>query len=205
LTEAFRREPYQLLLLDEIEKAHPKVLTLLLQILEEGRLSDTRGFSVNMSESLIVLTTNLGAEVFSDTKVGFGGDDIYSEKMENDIFNKIQKFLSPELVNRVDEVVVFKPFSIEEFEEITESMLVNFAKIIQENYNTKISFSNIQEVSKVLVSTLKSREKAMGARIIKRKVEKLLEGEVLDRIYKGNFSNKLKISTENNKIVLIDN
>ncbi len=202
LTEAFRREPYQLLLLDEIEKAHPKVLTLLLQILEEGRISDTRGFSVNMTEAIIVLTTNLGAEVFSDTKVGFGGEDVFSERMENDIFQKIQKFLSPELVNRVDEVVVFKPFSTEEFEEITKAMLLSFSDIILDSYNTKISFENIDDVAKAIVSSLKSREKAMGARIIKRKVEKLLESEVLERIYKGNFSKELKILTKNNEIVL---
>ena len=122
LTESFRREPYQLLLLDEIEKAHPKVLSLFLQMLEEGRISDTRGFSADMSESIVIMTSNLGADLFSSGKVGFG-DAVSNEIRGQEILDKIEMFLSPELLNRMDEVVLFRPFSDEEFLCLTKMYL----------------------------------------------------------------------------------
>jgi len=193
LTEAFRREPYQLLLLDEIEKAHPKVLTILLQILEEGRVSDSRGFSVNMSETIIVMTTNLGAEEFGSSRVGFGGGTS-EDVRENLILSKIESFLSPEIINRVDEVVIFTPFTDEEMKEIAGAVLDRVIRNLAESYGITIETENREEISAYLVDSMTGKEKSLGARAVNRIVEKKIEGLVLDHMYSGKEGSHLKIT-----------
>ncbi len=183
LTEAFRREPYQLLLLDEIDKSHPKVLNILLQILEEGRIADSRGFSANMSESIVVMTTNIGADEFVTSRVGFGGTNEKEEVRENLIINKIENFLSPEIVNRVDDIVIFYPFNDDEMKEITISMIGSNMKNLEESYSVKLSIEDIKTVADFLVNSMTMKEKSQGARAIQRIVEKNIEGMVLDHIY----------------------
>ena len=183
LTEAFRREPYQLLLLDEIEKAHPKVLTLFLQILEEGRISDTRGFTADMSESIIIMTTNLGAELFSAGRVGFGEADTGARAAE--IVNKIEGFLSPELVNRVDDIVLFKPFSQEDFVKLAELSLTETLKRVNSMGNCSLSIEDPKAARNLIVSKMTARDKLMGARAVKRIAGKFFEGAFLEEYYKN--------------------
>ena len=183
LTEAFRREPYQLLLLDEIEKAHPKVLTLFLQILEEGRISDTRGFTADMSESIIIMTTNLGAELFSAGRVGFGEADTAARSAE--IVNKIEGFLSPELVNRVDDIVLFKPFSQDDFTKLAELSLTETLKRVNSMGNCSLSIEDPKAARNLIVSKMTARDKLMGARAVKRIAGKFFEGAFLEEYYKN--------------------
>ena len=183
LTEAFRREPYQLLLLDEIEKADPKVLTVLLQILEEGRITDTRGFTADMSESIVIMTTNLGAELFSAGRVGFGEADTSAKSAE--IVNKIECFLSPELVNRVDDIVLFKPFTQEDFIKLAGLMLNETLQRINSMENCSLSIENTESGQELIVSKMSSRDKLMGARAVKRIVGKFFEGAFLEEYYKN--------------------
>ena len=183
LTEAFRREPYQLLLLDEIEKAHPKVLTLFLQILEEGRITDTRGFVSDMSESIVIMTTNLGAELFSAGRVGFGEADNGAKAAE--IVNKIEGFLSPELINRVDDIVLFKPFSQDDFVKLAGISLNEIQKRINSLGNCSLSIEDRKSAQELIVSKMTMRDKLMGARAVKRIAGKFFEGAFLEEFYKN--------------------
>lgn len=183
LTEAFRREPYQLLLLDEIEKADPKVLTVLLQILEEGRITDTRGFTADMSESIVIMTTNLGAELFSAGRVGFGDADTSAKSAE--IVNRIEGFLSPELVNRVDDIVLFKPFSQEDFVKLAGTAFNETLKKVNTMENCSLSIEDPKSAQELIVSKMTARDRLMGARAVKRIVGKFFEGAFLEEYYKN--------------------
>ncbi|MBO4698975.1 ATP-dependent Clp protease ATP-binding subunit [bacterium] len=183
LTEAFRREPYQLLLLDEIEKADPKVLTVLLQILEEGRITDTRGFTADMSESIVIMTTNLGAELFSAGRVGFGEADTSAKSAE--IVNKIEGFLSPELVNRVDDIVLFKPFTQEDFVKLAGAAFNETLKKVNAMENCSLSIEDPKSAQELIISKMTARDKLMGARAVKRIVGKFFEGAFLEEYYKN--------------------
>lgn len=183
LTEAFRREPYQLLLLDEIEKANPKVLTLFLQILEEGRVTDMRGFTADMSESIIIMTTNCGAELFSTGRVGFG--ETATGVREAEIINKIEGFLSPELTNRIDEIILFKPFSDEDFFRLAVNYLDEAAVKISATSHGTIEFDSKNEAAQFICSRMTNRDRLMGARAVKRIVGKFFEGAFLEEFYKN--------------------
>ena len=187
LTEAFRREPYQLLLLDEIEKANPKVLTLLLQILEEGRVSDTRGWTADMSESIIIMTTNLGAELFSVGRVGFG--ESANGGKETEIVNKIEGFLSPELTNRIDEIILFKPFSDDEFMQLASIYLDEAVKKTADFVSGKVDFEDKNAAAAFICSRLTARDRLMGARAVKKVVGKFFEGAFLEEFYKDSGTN----------------
>ena len=182
LTESFRREPYQLLLLDEIEKAHPKVLSIFLQILEEGRITDTRGFTADMTESIVIMTSNLGAELFSISKVGFGDSGPAGVKDE-DISNKIEQFLSPELLNRVDDVVVFRPFSDNELNSLAKNYIDEVIYRASVNEQCFVTLENRDEASAYIVAKMSSKDKMMGARAVKRAVGRHFESPLLEQCY----------------------
>lgn len=182
LTESFRREPYQLLLLDEIEKAHPKILSIFLQILEEGRITDTRGFIADMTESIVVMTTNLGADLFSVSRVGFGESNSVEVKDE-EISNKIEQFLSPELLNRIDDVIVFKPFSESEFQTLAANCIDEIIYKTGIGEQCFVKLENRENAAAYIVDKMSSREKSMGARAVKRAVGRLFEGPLLELCY----------------------
>jgi len=190
LTEAFRREPYQLLLLDEIEKAHPKVLSILLQILGEGRITDSRGFVSDMSESIIIMTSNLGSEIFSSVKVGFGGKSPESVS-EDEVLKKIGSFLSPELINRIDEVVVFRPFTDNNLKLLAE---LYADQIIQKAAQTSgLNFKyDIAVISDSILGKLTVRDKLLGARAVKRIVDASIEGTLSQFCYENRLDENEK-------------
>ncbi len=180
LTEAFRREPYQLLLLDEIEKAHPKVLAILLQILEEGRLTDSRGFTVNMSECIVVMTTNLGAEEFSSSRLGFGGRS--DDRRSGAVMGRIEQHISPELAGRVDEVVVFSPFSEADYRDLSIHFLEKMRLSLAESYGLSVSFDE-ELLAGWLAGQLTQKDKQQGARPLQRLIEKNIESPLLNKLY----------------------
>jgi ATP-dependent Clp protease ATP-binding subunit ClpC len=127
LTEAVRRRPYAVVLLDEIEKAHPDVFNILLQVLEDGRLTDSQGRTVNFRNSVLIMTSNLGSELITGTQrsLGFGGDGAEDENIElrERLMRRLQEHFRPEFLNRIDEVIIFRRLETEQLRRITELLL----------------------------------------------------------------------------------
>ncbi len=184
LTEAFRREPYQLLLLDEIEKAHPKVLGILLQLLDEGRVTDSRGFTVTMAQAIVVMTTNLGADEFTAPRLGFGNGEA-REEHEPQVRGKIEKFLSPELVNRVDDIILFSPFTDAELQAVTRHTLDRTLASLRENYGITIAPDDPDAFSAAVARSLGPKERHCGARGVQRWMEQQVESLILDAVAEG--------------------
>ncbi|HNT29190.1 MAG TPA: AAA family ATPase, partial [bacterium] len=196
LTEAFRREPYQMLLLDEIEKAHPKVLGILLQILDEGRVTDSRGFTVAMSQAIVVMTTNLGAEELATPRLGFGNGGDRAQQTDAPVRAKIEKALSPEMANRIDEIVVFSPFSAEELPAVTRHLLERTVHGLRENYGCDITVDDPDAFAAAVVAALAPADRSGGARSIRRWLERRLESLVLERIKQQTSAEPIRVSFE---------
>ena len=180
LTEKIRRRPYSVVLFDEIEKAHPDVMNILLQILDDGRITDAQGRTVNFENTVIIMTTNAG----SDKRVSSLGFDKSTADMGRDKAMKaLQDFLRPEFINRVDEIVYFKPLSEETFRAIAELMLRDLRSVMEER---RIAFEWDGSVIDYLVE--KSYSIAYGARNLRRQIQKDIEdaiaAEIIDK-HKG--------------------
>ncbi len=174
LTEKIRRKPYSVILFDEIEKAHPDVLNALLQILDEGRISDSQGRVVNFENTVIIMTTNAGATLTSST-VGFGG------KQLNQSSDRTEKALSdimrPEFINRIDEIITFRSLEIEDFKEIAKIMLNDLKVALAER---EISFSYTDEVCNFVAE--KSYSRKFGARNMRRFIQTEIEDRLANAI-----------------------
>ena len=196
LTEKIRRKPYSVVLFDEIEKAHPDVLNVLLQILDDGQITDAHGRKVNFENTVIVMTSNAGSDK-SVGAVGFGksGDEQGKEK----VMKALQGFLRPEFINRVDEVVYFRQLTEEHFRAIAAIMLGE----LQESLSDKgFTFTYDDGVIDVLVS--KSYSAAYGARNLRRCIQRELEDPMAGKIIAA-FENpvtQLKATAENGEIVI---
>ena len=180
LTEKIRRRPYSVVLFDEIEKAHPDVMNILLQILDDGRITDAQGRTVNFENTVIIMTTNAG----SDKRVSSLGFDKTTADMGKDKAMKaLQEFLRPEFINRVDEIVYFRPLSEEVFRGIADLMLRELRDVMSER---KITFTWDASVIDYLVE--KSYSVAYGARNLRRQIQKDIEdaiaAEIIDK-HKG--------------------
>ena len=180
LTEKIRRRPYSVVLFDEIEKAHPDVMNILLQILDDGRITDAQGRTVNFENTVIIMTTNAG----SDKRVSSLGFDKSTADMGRDKAMKaLQEFLRPEFINRVDEIVYFKPLSESVFRDIADLMLRELRTVMEER---KIEFTWDSSVIDYLVE--KSYSLAYGARNLRRQIQKDIEdaiaAEIIDK-HKG--------------------
>ena len=136
-----------------------------------------------MSESIIIMTTNLGAELFSAGRVGFGEADTGARSAE--IVNKIEAFLSPELVNRVDDIVLFKPFTQEDFVKLAGAALNEIQKRINGMGNCSLSIEDRKSAQELIVSKMSARDRLMGARAVKRIAGKFFEGAFLEEYYKN--------------------
>lgn len=129
LTEKVRRKPYSVVLFDEIEKAHPDVFNMLLQILEDGRLTDSHGRTVSFKNTIIIMTSNVGASELNRTqKLGFGSEDDYDDVRDRQI-NALKQVMKPEFINRIDEIVVFTPLEKPDVEKIADIMLKNLENV----------------------------------------------------------------------------
>lgn len=133
LTEKVRRKPYSVVLFDEIEKAHPDVFNMLLQILEDGRLTDSHGRTVSFKNTIIIMTSNVGASELNRTqKLGFGSEDDYDDVRDRQI-NALKQVMKPEFINRIDEIVVFTPLEKPDVEKIADIMLKNLEKRLEDH------------------------------------------------------------------------
>ncbi len=196
LTEKIRRKPYSIVLFDEIEKAHPDVLNILLQILDDGRITDAHGRTVNFENTIVVMTTNAGSEI-REGKIGFSES---AQNMVNDKTMKaLEQIMRPEFINRVDEIITFNQLSKENFAGIAAIMLGELKKSLAEK---NISLEWDSEVEMLLVD--KSYSAKYGARNLRRVIEKEVEDKIASVII-DNFSKIIETVTifaEENEIFI---
>ena len=196
LTEKIRRRPYSVVLFDEIEKAHPDVMNILLQILDDGRITDAQGRTVNFENTVIIMTTNAG----SDKRVSSLGFDKSAADMGREkALKALQDFLRPEFINRVDEIVYFQPLSEEVFRGIADLMLRELRAVMEER---KIEFTWDSSVIDYLVE--KSYSLAYGARNLRRQIQKDIEdaiaAEIIDK-HKGQVRS-ISVAAEGGSVVI---
>ena len=182
LTEAVRRKPYSVLLLDEIEKAHPDVFNILLQILEDGRLTDTQGRTVDFRNAIVIMTSNVGAsEIAKNTGIGFTVGDaeggVTYDDMKTRIMSELKKVFRPEFLNRIDEVIVFHKLAKEEIHEIVELLLKRIRESLAER---ELSLNLSDDAADLLVE--KGWDPAMGARPLRRAIQRYIEDPLADEV-----------------------
>lgn len=192
LTEKIRRRPYSVILFDEIEKAHPDVLNILLQILDEGRVTDAHGRTVSFEHTLIVMTSNAGSNI-SGTAAGFGKNEAALSK--DKALKALSDFLRPEFINRVDEIVVFAPLSREVFPEIAKIFLNELKEGLAEQ---SIALTWDRAVEEYIAD--QSFSEKYGARNVRRCVEKQVEDELVKRVFEGGRFQRANITVEDNKL-----
>ncbi len=194
LTEAVRRRPYRVILLDEFEKAHPDVFNILLQLLDDGRLTDGQGRTVDFKNTIVIMTSNLGSEVI--TKSLKNGEFDY-EKSKKAVDEILQRSVKPEFLNRVDEVIVFKPLEFEEIKIIVERELKKVEKNIGD-FGYKIVFTD--EVKDFL--SHEGFDPVYGARPLRRAIQRFVENPLSKCIIAGNFKkgSTIKVAMEHGKV-----
>ena len=188
LTEKVRRKPYSVILFDEIEKAHPDVLNMLLQILDDGRLTDSHGRTVNFKNCVIIMTSNIGARLITDKKtLGFSsGDNNQTEKeyenTKKEVMAELKKGFRPEFINRIDEIIVFHKLTEEELSQIVDIMLGQIKNRISER-NIKLE---IDKSAKELIIK-KGTDINYGARPLRRAIQNIIEDKLAEEILDGNL------------------
>ena len=198
LTEKIRRKPYSVVLFDEIEKAHPDVLNILLQVLDDGRITDAHGRTVNFENTVIVMTTNAGSSTKGSGSVGFGRTA--NEQGKDRAMKALNDFLRPEFINRVDEIVYFNQLSEDNFKGIAVLMLKELVETLQEK---DIHFTWDDTLLDYLVK--KSYSAAYGARNLRRLIQKELEDAIAVRLIEGyqNPVSQLKAVSDGEKLELL--
>jgi ATP-dependent Clp protease ATP-binding subunit ClpC len=199
LTEAVRRRPYSVVLLDEIEKAHPDVFNLLLQVLEDGRLTDSQGRVVDFKNTVIIMTSNVGAMgMTTNTEIGFrpargteASDDQAYERMKNKVLDEVKHSFRPEFLNRVDEVVVFHQLSREQIAEIVG---LELEKVAREVKAQDMSLEVTEDAKQLLAK--KGWDPQFGARPLRRAIQREVEDELAEEMLKGNFGSGDRILAE---------
>jgi ATP-dependent Clp protease ATP-binding subunit ClpC len=186
LTEKVRRKPYSVVLLDEIEKAHPDVFNILLQLFDDGTLTDSFGRKVDFKNTVVIMTSNIGTKAIRDEKtVGFdaGSVDSSFKGMEKKILDELKKIFNPELLNRIDETIVFQRLDRDHIKEIIDILVLDFAKQLAEK---GISFKLTDETREFLAD--KGYDPAFGARPLKRALQKYLEDPLAEEILRGQYA-----------------
>ena len=185
LTEQVRRQPYSVVLFDEIEKAHPDVFNVLLQILEDGRLTDGKGRTVDFRNAVVIMTSNVGATFMHRTTLGFGAADEESsyEQMKERILSDLKRTFRPEFLNRIDDIIVFHALGEEHIEQIVEIMLREFNHRLTE-YDLKVDVS--AEARAALVK--EGFDPAFGARPLRRVIQKRLEDNISEEMLQGKIT-----------------
>jgi len=204
LTEAVKRRPYSLILFDEIEKAHPEVFNILLQILDDGRLTDSKGFTVNFRNTIIILTSNIGSHYFRKIgSIGFTrNEEREFEDYKERTIKALKEFFKPEFLNRIDEIIVFKPLSKEDLRKIVEIQLNK----VKENLLKKgISVVFEDAVKEILIE--KGFDPEYGARPLQRVIQKLILDPLAQKIIANQVKKgqKLTFSLDLNKEIKIIN
>ena len=189
LTEAVRRKPYSIVLLDEIEKAHPDVFNILLQVLEDGRLTDNKGRVVDFKNTIIIMTSNIGSEILQHA-INEHGNDFSSEwnKAKTSVLELLKKTIRPELLNRIDEIVVFKPLQKAEVREIVKLQLSRLQKRLKEK---NVELRCTEESMDYLAE--KGYQPDLGARPIKRAIQRYVVDKLSVFMIEGNMPENSKV------------
>jgi ATP-dependent Clp protease ATP-binding subunit ClpC len=185
LTEAVRRKPFSVVLFDEIEKAHPDVFNTLLQILEDGRLTDAQGRTVDFKNTVIIMTSNLGTRDIHKKAVGFHVEDqeVTYEYMKERVTEELKKHFRPEFINRLDEIIVFHELTMDELKQIVDLMLVR----VREQLEARQLDLVLTDEAKEYIGN-KGYDPELGARPLRRAIQRLLEDPLSERVLLGEFN-----------------
>ena len=203
LTEKIRRKPYSVILFDEIEKAHNDVMNILLQILDDGRLTDNTGRTVNFKNTVIIMTSNVGAEFISNrNKLGFlekESDSIEYENIKKDVLKQLKNTFKPEFINRIDDIIVFQKLNNEDLKKINRILLMKVSERL-EKQNIKVEFD--ESINEFILSKLENDN--YGARPLKRIIQNTVENKIVEEYLNNNIQNGdiIKIDYEDNQIVI---
>lgn len=203
MTERVRRHPYSVVLLDEIEKAHPDVFNTLLQVMDEGRLTESGGDTVDFRHTIIVMTSNTGTRRLGEFGAGIGfsvGTTPTASEAENIIMKAIKKQFAPEFLNRLDDIVMFNPLTAEDAARIFDIEIVGLIERLAEN-GCQIKIS--PEAKELTVK--KGFDPQYGARSLKRAIQTYLEDALCDYLIDRPGLHDLTLNVENDKIIITDN
>jgi len=190
LTEAVRRKPYSVILFDEIEKAHPEVFNVLLQLLDDGRLTDSQGRTVNFKNTVVIMTSNIGSHYLLDA---IKEDCTISDKQRELVMNELKARFKPEFLNRIDEIVMFKPLSKQEILKIIDLSIFD----IQKRLNDRRIIINVSQEAKEFIAR-NAYSPVYGARPVKRYLQKHIETEIAKKIISGEINEDGKIEIKLN-------
>ena len=188
LTEKVRKKPYSVILFDEIEKAHPDVFNMLLQILDDGVLTDSQGRKVNFKNTVIIMTSNIGARLITEKReFGFSVNDNESlkddENIKSDIMNELKKVFKPEFLNRVDDIIIFQKLTKDDIYKITDNMLLTLANKLSElNINIEFSKEAKEKISNIGYNPV------YGARPLRRAIQSNIEDKLSELLLDKTFS-----------------
>jgi ATP-dependent Clp protease ATP-binding subunit ClpA len=201
LTEAVRRRPYRVILLDEIEKAHPDVFNILLQILEDGRLTDNAGRVVDFKNTVIIMTSNIGSQYITPPPEDATPEQAaeHYEQMRNMVVAELQAVFRPELLNRIDEVIVFHSLTSKEIREIVDLMLAQVGERLRERHITL----EATEAAKDLLAQ-EGYDPQFGARPLRRVIQRLIETPIAAGMLRGEFAegDTIVIDVEDGELTL---
>ncbi|MGO0058713.1 ATP-dependent Clp protease ATP-binding subunit [Brevibacillus fluminis] len=202
LTEKVRRKPYSVILLDEIEKAHPDVFNILLQVLDDGRLTDSKGRTVDFRNTVVIMTSNVGANMIKkNTSLGFttGDTEKKYQDMKDKVMDELKRSFRPEFLNRIDEVIVFHSLEQEHIEQIVSLMTDELRKRLKEQ---SIDFQLTNEAKKVLAK--EGFDPAYGARPLRRAIQRNIEDRLSEELLKGTISkgDTVNIDAEEGKLTV---
>lgn len=187
LTKAVRQRPYSVVLFDEIEKAHPDVFNILLQILEEGRLTDSQGRVVDFRNTVIIMTSNVGArEITTSAPLGFASGDkggLDDKEIKSRVMSEVKKLFRPEFLNRIDEIIVFKSLTEDEIVEIVDLMIDELRqRLIEQNMTINLT----KQASKLIAK--EGTDLSFGARPLRRAIQRLIEDPISEQILEGKWT-----------------
>ena len=203
LTEKIRRKPYSVILFDEIEKAHSDVMNILLQILDDGRLTDNLGRYINFKNAVIIMTSNIGARlILSKKKLGFSkeiDENIQNENLKNEVLKEVKQSFRPEFLNRIDEIIVFKKLENKQLLDISRLMLDKVKNRLKKQ-NILVNFDKSVEENILLAI----KEPEFGARPIRRVIQNLIEDKIADKYISGELKEgvNMKVYFENQSLKL---
>ncbi len=200
LTEKVRRKPYSVVLLDEIEKAHPDVFNILLQVMDDGRLTDNLNHTVDFRNVVLIMTSNIGSETLrKGASLGFqpSSEEVNYQQMKDRLMDELKRTFKPEFINRVDEVIVFRTLNKEELKEVVEIMLDRVKDRLKEY---KLSLTSTPKVNDFLIS--QGYDQVYGARPLRRAIQKFIEDPLAEKILKGEISaeDTVEINVENSEL-----
>jgi len=201
LTERVRRRPYSVILLDEIEKAHPDVFNLLLQVFEDGRLTDSFGRKVDFRNTVVIMTSNVGAELIRKTgSLGFKAqkDEISYEEMKEKLLEEVKRTFKPEFLNRIDDIIVFRQLSKEDLQRIIDIEIGFVTERLKEH---NITLEVAPDAKEFLIE--KGFDPVFGARPLKRTIQRFLEDPLASEIISKKFKDgsTVKVSRKNEELI----